>query len=312
MNFLRLLESVRTPFLNTLLQFVTYFGEETLFLVTALIIFWCLDKKCGYYLLYISVFGAIVNQLLKLTFCVPRPWILDPDFTIVESARASATGYSFPSGHTQCAAGLFLGIARFLEKSSVTAVCIFLTLLVGFSRMYLGVHTPADVGVSLVVAILLVLLAHPAFNRAWHKPRWFLLLFGLLFTFGIMLVTCADFMPQPTNAIVEFSSAGIKIAYTMLGAALGLLVSIWLDAKYIRFDTHAVWWAQLLKTTLGLMLIIAVRTLTKTPLLALTGGHQVANGIRYFLMVITGATLWPLTFRWFSKLGSKAQITAVQ
>ena len=115
MAFLRLLASIRTPFLDAVMQFFTYFGEELLFMVLALVVFWCVDKRCGYFLMYTSFLGAIINQFLKLIFCIPRPWVRDPSLTIVESAREAATGYSFPSGHTQSAGGLFFGIARIPE-----------------------------------------------------------------------------------------------------------------------------------------------------------------------------------------------------
>ena len=111
MKFLYFLESIRTPVGDTLMSAITLLGEETLFIVLALVFFWCVDKKRGYYLLFSCFTGTVCIQLLKMIFRIPRPWVLDSKFTIVESAREAATGYSFPSGHTQCASGLFGGIA---------------------------------------------------------------------------------------------------------------------------------------------------------------------------------------------------------
>lgn len=107
MNLLYALESVRTPFWDAVFSAVTHLGEETVFMVAAILIFWCVSKQEGYYLLLMGFFGTVVNQFLKLLFRIPRPWVRDPDFTIVESARAQATGYSFPSGHTQNAVATF-------------------------------------------------------------------------------------------------------------------------------------------------------------------------------------------------------------
>ena len=97
MNLLYALESVRTPFWDAVFSAVTHLGEETVFMVAAILIFWCVSKQEGYYLLLMGFFGTVVNQFLKLLFRIPRPWVRDPDFTIVESARAQATGYSFPA-----------------------------------------------------------------------------------------------------------------------------------------------------------------------------------------------------------------------
>ena len=126
MAFLKLLESIRTPFLDTFFSLITLFGEETLFILVGLLFFWCIDKKEGFFLLCVGLMGTVINQALKLFFRIPRPWVRDPSFTIVESAREAATGYSFPSGHTQTSVGVYGGIARWTGRSLLSGVCIAL------------------------------------------------------------------------------------------------------------------------------------------------------------------------------------------
>ena len=142
MDFLRLLASVRNPVLNAVMSGVTYFGSEIAFMAAALLLFWCIDKRQGYYVFLVGAVGTICNQFLKLAFRIPRPWVLDPDFQIVEAARADATGYSFPSGHTQNVVGTTASLFACRKETWVRIVCVVLMLLVPFSRMYLGVHTP--------------------------------------------------------------------------------------------------------------------------------------------------------------------------
>lgn len=310
MEFLKLLEAIRTPFLDTVFQFFTFFGEETIFMIVAMGFFWCIDKKTGYLLLYVSFLGNILNTFLKLLFLVPRPWVLDKDFTIVESARDGATGYSFPSGHTQNSAGMFLGIAWARKETWVRIVCVALTLLVAFSRMYLGVHTPADVLVSLGIALLLVAVGYPLLRRAFENAKWFIPLVGVLLAAGVALILYIELVPMPANAIAQFSLDCNESGYKMVGGAVGFAFVLWLERKYINFSVKAVWWAQLLKLALGLGIVILVRLVLKAPLLALFGGHNKGNAVRYFLMVLTGGALWPLTFRFFGKLGKKPQTVA--
>ena len=100
-------------------------------------------------------------------------------------------------------------------------------------------------------------------------------------------------------------SHGTKQACTMLGCISALWLVYEVDRKYIQFDTKAVWWAQIIKLVLGFALLLGIKSGIKAPLTALIGNSYVADGLRYFLMVIFAGMVWPLTFRWFRKLGRK-------
>ena len=132
MKFLYFLESIRTPIVDWLMLSVTQLGEETAFLVAALILFWCIDKRRGYYLLAVGFLGTLANQFMKLLFRIPRPWVIDENFTILEKAREAASGYSFPSGHTQSAVGTFGSIAYTAKKRSVKILGFVIAALVPF------------------------------------------------------------------------------------------------------------------------------------------------------------------------------------
>ena len=161
MEFLYFLEKLRVPVLNELMLLVTHLGEETAFLVLALVVFWCVDKYRGYFVLGVGLMGTVLSQFMKLLFRIPRPWVLDENFTILEEARAEAGGYSFPSGHTQTAVGTFGAIAASTKRKTVGILCIILAVLVGFSRMYVGVHTPADVLVGALMSVVLIAVLYP-------------------------------------------------------------------------------------------------------------------------------------------------------
>ena len=70
---------------------------------------------------------------------------------------------------------------------------------------------------------------------------------------------------------------------------------------FLRFETKAPWWAQILKCLLGLAVVMGLRVALKAPLNALFGGRQAANAVRYMLMVLAAVLVWPLTFKWFAK-----------
>ena len=191
MSFLYLLEEIRNPVFDFIFSIVTLFGEETIFMAIGMIVFWCVNKQKGYYLLSVGFVGTVINQFLKITFRIPRPWVKDPNFTIVESAREAASGYSFPSGHTQTSVGLFGGLALKFKSRALRIASIALCVLVPLSRMYLGVHTPLDVGVSLVIALVLIFVLSPIFEKAEKSPR---VMYALLFSLtGVMLAYLSDY-----------------------------------------------------------------------------------------------------------------------
>lgn len=311
MSFLYLLEEIRNPVLDFLFSIVTLFGEETVFMAVGMIVFWCVNKQKGYYLLSVGFVGTVINQFLKITFRVPRPWVKDPNFTIVESAREAASGYSFPSGHTQTSVGLFGGLALKFRNRAIKIASIALCVLVPLSRMYLGVHTPADVGVSIVIALVLIFALAPLFEKAEKSPK---VMYALLLSLtGIMLayLLFISFWSFPEEVFhvdnVHNYTSAVKNAYTLTGCMLGFLVVYTVDLKWLKFDTKAVWWVQLIKIVGGLVLVLAVKELLRAPLAAILPENTWARMIRYFLMVVTAGTLWPITFKYFAKLGGKKE-----
>ena len=311
MAFLYFLEKIRNPVLDLLFSIVTLFGEETVFMAVGMIVFWCVNKHKGYYLLSVGFVGTVINQFLKITFRVPRPWVKDPNFTIVESAREAASGYSFPSGHTQTSVGLFGGLALKFRNRAIKIASIALCVLVPLSRMYLGVHTPADVGVSIVIALILIFALAPLFEKAEKSPK---VMYAILFSLtGIMLayllfMTYWSFPEEVFHVDnVHNLISAVKNAYTLTGCMLGFLVVYTVDLKWLKFDTKAVWWAQLIKIAGGLVLVLAVKELLRAPLEAILPANTWARMLRYFLMVVMAGAIWPMSFNFFSKLGGKKE-----
>ena len=302
MSFLYLLEKIRVSGLNELMLAVTTLGEETAFLVLALIVFWCVDKRQGYYIMSVGFLGTMANQFLKLLCRVPRPWVLDPEFTILEQAREAAAGYSFPSGHSQTAVGTFGCIAASANKRWIKIVCIVIMVLVPFSRMYVGVHTPADVLVGSGMALLLVWLLRPVvFHDDDKRMR---ALIAVMLGLSIAFMLFVELHAFPVDMDVHNLESGHKNAYTLLGCLIGVAIVYAADKKWLNFPVKATWWAQLLKIVIGLALVLLVKSGLKAPLEALFGGHMAARAVRYFLVVVTAGVLWPMSFRWFAKLGN--------
>ena len=302
MNFLYFLENIRVPILNDFMLAITYLGDEIAFLVVALILFWCCDKRTGYYLLSVGFLGTILNQFMKLWFRVPRPWVLDENFTIIEQAREGATGYSFPSGHTQSAVGTFGSIAYSFKNRGIRWLCSVAMILVPLSRMYLGVHTPLDVAVAVVMALFFVVVLKPI---VFSKNRCvFPIFLGIMLAVSMGFLLFVELYPFPANIDPHNMASGLKNAYTLLGSLLGLVVVYVVDEKFLHFSVRAIWWGQIIKVVSGLTLVLLVKNGLRAPLDALFGS-LVGRSVRYFLIVVVAGVVWPATFQWFGKLGSK-------
>ena len=303
MSFLRWLEQIRVSGLNEFMLGITYLGDEIAFLVIALIVFWCVDKRKGYFVLSVGFFGTLANQFMKLWFRIPRPWIQDPELTVLGNAKEAAGGYSFPSGHSQTSVGIFGGLALTTKNKVIRIVCVTIAVLVPFSRMYLGVHTPLDVLVGSAMALVLLFVMKPLImgNDGKRIP----IVLGVMAVSAVAYLCFVEFYTFPKDVDATNLASATKNAYTILGALLGFLIVYPLEEKFIHFPVKAVWWAQILKVALGLALVLAVKEGLSAPLKMLLGEYP-GRMVRYFLIAIVGGALWPLTFNWFSKLGKKA------
>ena len=305
MQLLYFFESIRNPVCDFLFSVITFLGGETLFLVLAIAVFWCVDKREGYYIFFTGLFGTLLNQALKLIFKIPRPWVKDPNFTIVESARAEATGYSFPSGHTQNATGTFGAMAAYdyTRRRRLRPVFLLsaLILLVAVSRMYLGVHTPLDVSVSFVIALVLVFFLRPFFTdeAKYRAAMPYFALAGWIFSGALVLYT--HLLPDGAADAANLASARSN-SLALHGAAIGIAFTWILDSRRLNFSVGGRWYARVVELLVGLAAVLLLKAGLKVPLEFLCFGNVgVARVVRYFLVVAFAGVVYPLTFSHFAK-----------
>lgn len=294
MQLLYFFEGLRRPWLDGIMLALTTLGDEIGFLALTLILFWCVDKRRAYYLMSVGFIGTVASQLLKILCRIPRPWVRDPDFTIVEAARAGADGYSFPSGHSQSSVGTFGSVALTTGKKWLRAVCVCLCVLIPVSRMYLGVHTPQDVLVGSALSLALLLVLRPVILHARQKEL------NLLFA-GLVLLAAAytayvQLYPFPADIDPENLAAARKNACTLLGAIAAMAVVCLVDGRWLHFSTQAPAAAQIIKAVGGLVLTLAVKEGLRWPLEALFAGHLIARSIRYAAVVLFAGLVWPMCF----------------
>jgi len=305
MEFLRWLQEVRVPVLDWMFALITHLGEETLFMVIAMVFFWCIDKYRGYYLLFTGFIGTVCVQFLKMIFRIPRPWVLDPDFPIVESAREAATGYSFPSGHTQSSVGTFGSIFYSFKNTAVRIVSAAVCILVPLSRMYLGVHTPADVMVSIVIALFLIFTVHPIINKIYETKHGMYVLGAIFITISALFLVWVLCFPFPENMDPHNYESGVKNAYMMLGVSCAFPIVYFLDSKVTKFETSAPFAVQAVKFILGLILALALLEGLKLVFPSSGNLYGTFRALRYFLVFVIAGGIYPMSFAPMCKIYNK-------
>lgn len=273
-EIIKFIQSFSSPFLDYLFQFITMLGEETFFMLAIPIIYWCIDKKFAFRLGLASLSSTVVNCGIKEALRVPRP-IGEPG---IRSLRIeTATGYSFPSGHTQSATTFWMVLMLHNKKKWVNIFGTMLIILVGLSRLYLGVHRPVDVAAALAIGFIWVLISNFLFDAAERTGRKSLFLIFIIPMFIFLLIS-----PDADYCKAFAVTLAFYAGYIM-------------EPKYIKFNVEGEIKQQVLKVVIGLAVMFAIRVLLKQLLpLSLT-----SDFIRYFLIGIWATLGAPYLFKKF-------------
>lgn len=223
---------------------------------------------------------------------VPRPFALDPSLKPVESALKGATGYSFPSGHTQAATSAFTPCAfTYRKRWWLSAICFVLIALTAFSRLYLGVHTPKDVLFGFLIAF--VCAAVVAVLRVKFKDKWIIpgaivliaLSIGAII-YGIVLRNMLD-----THVITNiFLADTIKNSAAGLGFAIGVI----LERRFVNFNPAKITLKQgviraLVGVAIGLLLMYGPKLFAS--------GILIVDGLRYFVAIMWIVFIYPMIIK---------------
>ena len=165
-DFIHTVQLVHGPALDVVFKAITFMGEEEFFLILIPLVFWCADFVVGARLAVIFLLSAYANTWLKDLFAHPRPFELDSTVKLHE-----ASGYGLPSGHSQSAVVVWGVIAAGFRQTWLWVAAILLMALIGFSRIYLGVHFPTDVlgGWTVGAIFLAACVALQPRVEAWLK-----------------------------------------------------------------------------------------------------------------------------------------------
>jgi len=171
------IQIMKSPALTTIMKLISSLGNEFFYIVIVLLIFWCVDEKRGFRLGLVIIISAWINSTLKFYFNQPRPFNFVPALGL-----AFEPSNGFPSGHAQVSMSFWITTAFLFAKGKLKTILwtlsVVLILLIGFSRLYLGVHFPTDVFGGWIFACIVMVSfyfieknAAPVLQKTGKRPQ---------------------------------------------------------------------------------------------------------------------------------------------
>lgn len=233
------IQTIRTPVLDAFFQGVTFLGNAEFYLLLAPIVIWCVNYKLGARLGILMLLSSHINQALKDTLMQPRPCEPRPEVCIDQ-----AEGYGLPSGHSQTAVVFWGVIAHWISRAWAWVAAILLMLLIGLSRIYLGVHFPTDVlvGWAIGIVILGTYIAVGKRIETWLGGLSLVVQIALALLLPLLLLAI-----QPNDVMVQVT-----------GAFAGIAVGVALGVRYLDFDAGGQFWKRAVRFLLGVAVVAAI------------------------------------------------------
>ena len=306
-QYLLLLQDFREFTNGTFDQFFissTWLGEIIIPFSFIAIMYWGFNKKAGEFLLLVFGINLYFNVFLKMFACIPRPWILDERVCPIKSVMPMADGYSFPSGHTAGAMSVWGSTAFYFWNNKITRyLMILFVTLVAFSRNYVGVHTPQDVIVSILVGILVILFTNKLQKWLDINTKRETIFYTIIIIMGIFLCTYLQISSNiqmqnynPTNDLVN-PLAMKHSAYGKIGFYFGLFTGWLLERKFIKFENlNKCSIKNIIIISLGILIMFTSTLLLKQLLLQIIEYRFVSLTISIYIGIFL-TCLYPCTIK---------------
>ena len=304
-DYLLALQTIResSELITGFFNMITHLGGSTIAIVFVAVMYWCIDKRVGVHIGFSVAIGGIFNQLLKNILCINRPWVKDAGIRPDPSAIKGATGYSFPSGHSQNAMSVYGTIASSSRHRGISILFWSVALLIGFSRNFLGVHTPQDVIAGLCIGFVSIYASGKVLSWAEaSEGRDFVLALIMTAVTSVFLIFVSlKSYPAVTSGgellvdPVEMIEDCYKIGGVLIGIAIGWI----LERRTVDFSTDVSTKCRILRAAAGIPAVAALSTVSK--LAAAPLGLWAAGFIESFIPVVFVIFIWPLIFVRFDR-----------
>ena len=277
-------QGIGSTVLDSIANALSFFGEEVAMILIVTMIYWCISKRKGFIILFNMLSALTIMNTLKAIFRVPRPFQVYPE--LIKGQRVeTATGYSFPSGHSTGSAVFYSSLSVFFKKAWVMIPSIILLIGVPLSRLYLGVHWPMDVATGMIIGLGTTAFLSPLFNRLYEygKKNRLMWITGWI----VAVPAIAGIILLQAKLIDETAYSDLTKMLLMISSGL---IGFVLEDRLVGFTTDGTTKEKVLRFlfgTIGIVLIQLIKVLLPSSL------YYVGTFFRYTLIGLWISFLMP-------------------
>ncbi len=283
------LQSALSPTLDLLFILFTLLGEDYVYMSLIAITYWCFNKRAGVRVSYVLLVSAYLNYWIKMSFKMDRP---PSEYRIIMKDDVS---YGFPSGHAQSAVTFWGWAGLKIRKAWARILFCALIFLVGFSRIYLGVHYAGDVFVGILFGAVFLIVAYKTMpyleSELSSIPRWlrdYLMPLISILLFGLSLAIFPN-IARGNSALICGTLFGFSFGYS-------------LESKHVNISVNVNRWTKAIRSVVGLIIVLGLYLIMTFVLNSLSLGAVVyIHFLKYAILAFGIAFITPLVFKFIKK-----------
>ncbi len=272
------IQQIHGPLLDSAFRAITFMGDEKFYLLLMPLLLWCVDFGLGARVGIFFLLASYINTELKDLFHQPRPFHVNPSVGL-----SYAGGYGLPSGHAQSSVVVWGSIANWMRKIWFWIGALALVLLIGFSRIYLGVHFPTDVFAGWIIGIVLLCLyfvIQPKVENWLARSS-----LGMEILLAMAVPSVLLFIHPTRQTIATLAP--------LVGVGLGLA----LTRRYVPFCSRGPLWQRVCRFLVGGIIILALYSGLKAVFPGADSSfYPIFRFIRYFFVGLWASFGGPVLF----------------